>query len=115
MLHLQGLAVAGEHHVDAIFTRWKAAGQREAVEADDEGRGQIRRHREADRGGRGLGNGEAAVRRRGINDDVAGRVSRKLGAKGLEQVIEITLTAEERIALQKSAAAVQELIDVLGI
>jgi malate dehydrogenase len=39
----------------------------------------------------------------------------KLGARGLEQVIEITLTAEERIALQKSAAAVQELIDVLGI
>jgi hypothetical protein len=39
----------------------------------------------------------------------------KLGAKGLEQVIEITLTAEERIALQKSAAVVQELIDVVGI
>ena len=39
----------------------------------------------------------------------------KLGAKGLEQVIEITLTAEERIALQKSAAAVQELVDILGI
>jgi hypothetical protein len=30
-------------------------------------------------------------------------------------VIEITLTAEERIALQKSAAAVQELVNVLGI
>src|SRR5881398_408017 len=39
----------------------------------------------------------------------------KLGARGLEQVIEITLTAEERIALQKSAAAVQELVNVLGI
>jgi len=38
-----------------------------------------------------------------------------LGAKGLEQVIEITLTAEERIALQKSAASVEELVDVLGI
>jgi len=34
----------------------------------------------------------------------------KLGAKGLEQVIEITLTAEERIALQRAQAAVQELI-----
>ncbi|HEX3231109.1 MAG TPA: hypothetical protein VHQ95_19175 [Pyrinomonadaceae bacterium] len=38
-----------------------------------------------------------------------------LGAKGLEQVIEITLTIEERIALQKSAAAVQELVSILGI
>ena len=39
----------------------------------------------------------------------------KLGARGLEQIVEINLTAEERIALQKSAAAVQELVDVLGI
>ena len=39
----------------------------------------------------------------------------KLGARGLEQIIEINLTTEERIALQKSAAAVQELINVLGI
>src|SRR6266568_1900731 len=39
----------------------------------------------------------------------------KLGSKGIEQIIQITLTAEERIALQKSAAAVQELVDVLGI
>src|SRR5690606_10029191 len=31
----------------------------------------------------------------------------KLGARGIEQIIEINLTAEERIALQKSAAAVQ--------
>jgi malate dehydrogenase len=39
----------------------------------------------------------------------------KLGGRGLEQIIEINLLAEERIALQKSAAAVQDLIDVLGI
>src|SRR5215470_1011481 len=39
----------------------------------------------------------------------------KLGARGLEQIIEINLTAEERIALQKSASAVQELVDVLGV
>src|SRR5881275_557729 len=39
----------------------------------------------------------------------------KLGARGIEKVFEIRLTTEERIALQKSAAAVQELIDVLGI
>src|SRR5438477_3836824 len=49
----------------------------------------------------------------GINGLFVG-VPCKLGAKGLEQVIEITLTAEERIALQKSAAAVQELVNVLG-
>ena len=39
----------------------------------------------------------------------------KLGARGLEQIIEINLTAEERIALQKSAASVQELVNVLGV
>src|SRR3954466_9159763 len=39
----------------------------------------------------------------------------KLGARGLEQIIEINLTTEERIALQKSAASVQELVNVLGI
>jgi len=50
----------------------------------------------------------------GVNGLYVG-VPCKLGARGLEQVIEITLTAEERIALQKSAASVQELIDVLGI
>ncbi len=50
----------------------------------------------------------------GINGLYVG-VPCKLGARGLEQVIEITLTAEERIALQKSAAAVQELVDILGI
>ena len=33
----------------------------------------------------------------------------KLGAKGLEQIIEIKLTAEEEAALKKSAAAVKEL------
>src|SRR2546423_15214300 len=37
----------------------------------------------------------------------------KLGRGGLEQVIEITLTAEEDAALKKSAAAVQELFDKL--
>jgi malate dehydrogenase len=39
----------------------------------------------------------------------------KLGARGLEQIIEINLTTEERIALNKSAASVQELVNVLGI
>ena len=38
----------------------------------------------------------------------------KLGAKGVEDIIEITLTDEEKQALQKSADAVQELKDLLG-
>src|SRR5215210_1167423 len=50
----------------------------------------------------------------GVNGLYVG-VPCKLGARGLEQIIEINLTTEERIALQKSAASVQELIDVLGI
>lgn len=50
----------------------------------------------------------------GVNGLYVG-VPCKLGANGLEQIIEINLTAEERIALQKSAASVQELVDVLGI
>lgn len=37
----------------------------------------------------------------------------KLGAKGVEDIIEITLTGEEKQALQKSADAVQELKDLL--
>ena len=39
----------------------------------------------------------------------------KLGRAGVEQVIEITLTAEERAAFQKSAAAVRELVDKLKL
>ncbi|MBA2340157.1 MAG: malate dehydrogenase [Pyrinomonadaceae bacterium] len=50
----------------------------------------------------------------GINNLYVG-VPCKLGARGLEQIIEINLMAEERIALQKSAASVQELVNVLGI
>jgi malate dehydrogenase len=37
----------------------------------------------------------------------------KLGGGGVEEIIEITLTADEKSALQNSAAAVQELKDVL--
>jgi malate dehydrogenase len=37
----------------------------------------------------------------------------KLGRRGIEEVIQINLTAEEKSALQKSAGAVQELVDVL--
>jgi malate dehydrogenase len=39
----------------------------------------------------------------------------KLGRKGIEQVIQITLTAEEQAALQRSADAVRELTEKLKI
>ncbi len=39
----------------------------------------------------------------------------KLGAAGLEQIVEIKLTAEEDAALKKSAAAVKELCAVIGV
>jgi malate dehydrogenase len=39
----------------------------------------------------------------------------KLGAGGIEQIIEIKLTAEEKKALDKSAASVRELVGVLGL
>ena len=37
----------------------------------------------------------------------------KLGARGVEQIYEVKLTAEEQAMLKKSATAVQELVDVL--
>jgi malate dehydrogenase len=39
----------------------------------------------------------------------------KLGAGGLEQIIEIELTEDEQSQLKKSAQAVKELVDVMGI
>jgi len=39
----------------------------------------------------------------------------KLGAAGLEEIIEIKLTAEEEAALKNSAAAVKELCAVIGV
>src|SRR6202789_4356547 len=39
----------------------------------------------------------------------------KLGAKGIEQIIEIKLTPEEDAALKKSAEAVKELCAVIGV
>jgi malate dehydrogenase len=38
----------------------------------------------------------------------------KLGANGVEKVYEIKLSPEEQAQLQKSAKAVQELVDVIG-
>jgi malate dehydrogenase len=42
-------------------------------------------------------------------------VPAKLGKNGIEQIVEINLTNEERAALHKSAGAVQELVDILEI
>ena len=39
----------------------------------------------------------------------------KLGARGIEQSIEIKLTPEEKTALDRSSASVQELVNVLGV
>ena len=39
----------------------------------------------------------------------------KLGAKGIEQIVEIKLTTEEKAALDKSAAAVKELVGIIGV
>ena len=50
----------------------------------------------------------------GIKDLFVG-VPAKLGARGIEEVIQIELTGDERAALQKSADAVQELVGVMGI
>lgn len=49
----------------------------------------------------------------GINDLFMG-VPVKLGARGVEEIIQITLTDEEQAALYKSADAVQELKDILS-
>ncbi len=50
----------------------------------------------------------------GINGLFVG-VPCKLGERGLEQIIEIKLTGEEQAALKKSADAVKELVNVIGV
>ncbi|HKB09533.1 MAG TPA: malate dehydrogenase [Vicinamibacterales bacterium] len=50
----------------------------------------------------------------GVRDLYVG-VPAKLGARGLEQVIQIKLMADEEAAFKKSAAAVKELVDVIGV
>jgi len=50
----------------------------------------------------------------GLHDLYVG-VPAKLGAKGLEQVIEVELHEQEKAQLQKSADAVKELVNVLGL
>jgi malate dehydrogenase len=50
----------------------------------------------------------------GIRDLFVG-VPVKLGARGLEEIIQIKLTPEEDAALKKSAGAVKELVEVIGV
>jgi malate dehydrogenase len=50
----------------------------------------------------------------GVRDLFVG-VPCKLGAKGLEKIIEITLTPDEDAAFKKSAAAVKELVEVIKV
>lgn len=50
----------------------------------------------------------------GIRDLFVG-VPAKLGAEGVEQVVEVELSESEQTLLQKSADAVKELVEVMGI
>ena len=50
----------------------------------------------------------------GINGLFVG-VPVKLGAKGIEEIIQIKLSAEEKAALDKSAASVKELVEIIGV
>ena len=50
----------------------------------------------------------------GVRDLFVG-VPVKLGARGVEEIIQIKLTPDEDAALKKSAAAVKELVDVIGV
>ncbi len=50
----------------------------------------------------------------GINGLYVG-VPVKLGARGIEQILEIKLTPEEQKALEKSASSVKELVGIIGV
>jgi malate dehydrogenase len=50
----------------------------------------------------------------GIHDLFVG-VPVKLGARGVEEIVQITLTAQEQAALRKSADAVKELVDIISV
>src|SRR4029077_4839372 len=50
----------------------------------------------------------------GVRDLFVG-VPCKLGARGVEKIIEITLTPDEDAAFKKSAASVKELVTVIGV
>ncbi|MEX2271025.1 MAG: malate dehydrogenase [Vicinamibacterales bacterium] len=50
----------------------------------------------------------------GVRDLFVG-VPVKLGARGVEEIVQIKLTPDEQAAFNKSAAAVKELTDVIGV
>ena len=50
----------------------------------------------------------------GVRDLFVG-VPVKLGARGVEQIVQITLTEDEDAALKKSAEAVRELVGIIGV
>jgi len=50
----------------------------------------------------------------GINGLFVG-VPVKLGAGGIEEIVQIKLTPDEQAALEKSAAAVKELVEIIGV
>ncbi len=50
----------------------------------------------------------------GVRDLFVG-VPVKLGARGVEEIVQITLTAGEDAALKKSAEAVRELVGIIGV
>ncbi len=50
----------------------------------------------------------------GIRDTYVG-VPVKLGSKGIEEIVQIQLTGDEQAALNKSAAAVRELVEVMKL
>jgi malate dehydrogenase len=50
----------------------------------------------------------------GVNGLFVG-VPVKLGARGIEEIIQIKLTPEEKAALDRSASAVRELVGVIGV
>ena len=50
----------------------------------------------------------------GVHDLFVG-VPVKLGARGVEDIVQITLTADEDAALKKSAEAVRELVGIIGV
>jgi malate dehydrogenase len=50
----------------------------------------------------------------GINGLFVG-VPVKLGANGIEEIVQIKLTPEEQAELEKSAAAVKELVEIIGV
>jgi malate dehydrogenase len=50
----------------------------------------------------------------GINGLFVG-VPVKLGANGIEEIVQIKLTPQEQSELEKSAAAVKELVEIIGV